>query len=596
MNLRDYQRDAVEAVHRELESHGSTLAVLPTGCGKTVIFGAVARDWSAGRSLVIAPTIELVDQAAAKIAAMTGDRVGVEQAGRSSCELGGYRDPYVVASKQTLMAKRGGQRRYKRITGVGLVIVDEAHGSTTEQFAEILEHFRAQGAKVLGVTATPKRADGIGLGTLFETCAYEMWIPDAIERGWLVAPRAVCCQLESLDLSEVGTKGRRGDFKEGDLAKVMETEQVVFEIAEVTARESVVDGRTLRTVVYCATVAEARAVAERLRDKHKIAAEWVCGDKRLCPDDRRKEILRSLASDDDPLTHVCNVGVLTTGWDCPNLEHIVTARPTRSVGLYTQIIGRGTRPLPGVVDFEGSTPENRRDAIAASAKPHFKVTDLCDNTLAHRLVGVADVLAGVTDLVGSGKKKPAENAVAEEVAEKLRRGETLDVGAEIAAARARAREREEEEERRRLERMRIASEARYKRVEVDALGQFGGDAVKARTGGVSFRMPFGKHKGEPIGSLPTGYMHSLLKYDAEPGGYKLAHKIKFLIESELSARRAQKEQTLGPARGLVDKLGRPLPPRGGPVPPAPAKPAAPRVDLRQRKFDSLLAEIDALLR
>lgn len=589
MNLRDYQLECQTAVHAQLEAHASTLAVLPTGCGKTVVFGAVARDWSHGRALVIAPTIELVDQAAAKLAAMTGDRVGIEQAGRSSCELGGYRDPYVVASKQTLMAKRNGERRYKRLGGVGLVIVDEAHGSTTEQFAEILGHFKSQGAKVLGVTATPQRADGIGLRTLFATCAYEMWIPDAIDKGWLVAPHAVCCQLESLDLSEVGTKGRRGDFKEGDLGKVMEDEKVVFEIAEVTARESRVDGRTLRTVVYCATVAEARAVAERLRDHHKIEAEWVCGDKRLCTEDRRKEVLRSLAEPHDPLTHVCNVGVLTTGWDCPNLEHIVMARPTRSIGLYTQIIGRGTRPLPGVVDFEGSTPLARRESIAASAKPHFKVTDLADNTLAHRLVGVADVLAGVTDLVG-GKKKGAENKIAEEVAEQLRRGETIDVGAQIKAAQARAKQREEEEERRRLERMRIASEARYKRLEVDALGQFGGgaDAAASRKG-ISFRMPFGKHKGKSIGELPGNYIHSLLEFAAKPGStFNLAPKIKFLLESELSARRGARKPS---APASPEVLSRPVP---RPRPEAPPRPA-PRVDLRQRKFDSLMAEIDALL-
>lgn len=596
MNLRDYQSDCQTAIHGDLQKHASTLAVLPTGCGKTVVFGAVARDWSHGRALVIAPTIELVDQAAEKLAAMTGDRVGVEQAGRSSCELGGYRDPYVVASKQTLMAKRNGERRYKRITGVGLVIVDEAHGSTTEQFAEILDHYKGQGAKVLGVTATPKRADGIGLGTLFETCSYEMWIPDAIDRGWLVAPRAVCCQLESLDLSEVGTKGKRGDFKEGDLAKVMEGEKVVFEIAEVTARESRVDGRTLRTVVYCATVAEARAVAERLRDKHGIAAEWVCGDKRLCPDDRRKEILKSLADPDDPITHVCNVGVLTTGWDCPNLEHIVTARPTRSIGLYTQIIGRGTRPLPRVVDFEGSTPELRRQAIAASAKPHFKVTDLCDNTLAHRLVGVADVLAGVTDLIGSGKKKAAENEVAEEVAKALRAGETLDVGAQIAAAKQRLREREEAEERLRLERMRIASEARYKRVEVDALGQFGGDAVAPRRG-IGYRMPFGKHKGKPIGELPSGYIHSLLEYSERPDGFKLQQKIKFLLESELSARRAQvagsPAAAMAKAGGMPDPKPRPSETKKAAPAPAPRKPVT---TVSERKFNSLLDEIDFLLR
>lgn len=591
MQLRDYQQDCVAAIHRELETSDSTLAVLPTGCGKTVIFGAVARDWSKGRTLVICPTIELVDQAAAKIEQITGRECDIEQAGRLAGNVFGLEDDYVAASKATLMAKRDGQRRYERFRRVGLVVIDEAHGAATEQYAEMLSYFRGRGAKILGVTATPKRADNKALGQLFKTCAYEMWIPDAIEKGWLVAPHAVCCQIESLDLSAVGTKGARGDFKDADLAKVMEQEEVIFEIAEITARESFVDGRVLRTVVYCATVAEAKAVADRLTKYHNIRAEFVCGDKRQQSQGEREDILKALARDDDALTHVCNVGVLTTGWDCPNLEHIVMARPTRSLGLYTQILGRGTRPLPGVVDFEGSTPESRREAIANSAKPHFKVTDTCDNTLEHRLCGVADVLGGEMDLVGSGGNK----SVAEAVAEQLRLGHTLDVQAAIEKARAAEAKRREEEEEQRRKRQAIESQAKYQRVEVDALGQHGAGAVRGRKH-IAYPMPWGKHKGKAISDLSTGYIRALLQnHESKASDFTIkSHKLKWMLESELSARRAVqsgkpesvKERFIEQRRAESDARQQPPAPR----PPQPPKPAP-----RPFVMDPELAEIEALL-
>ncbi len=538
MKLRDYQVDCEAAIRAEHERVDSTLAVLPTGCGKTEVFVSYGGKVDAGRVLTICPTIELVDQGANKFTARTGIKPDIEQAHRTSPESSLYRSPYVCASKQTLVAKRNGKARYERLNEIALVIIDEAHGAGTKQWGDLIGHFRDQGAKILGVTATPKRADDVALGNLFDSCAYEMWIPDAIDRGWLVSPLAVCCQLESLDLSQVGTKGKRGDFKDGELAKVMGDEKVVFETAEVTARESVVEGKVLKTVVYCATVAEARGVAERLRDKHGVRADWVCGDKRLCPSDRRRRVLEDFAAPDGSTTHVCNVGVLTTGWDFPGLEHIVMGRPTRSVGLYTQILGRGTRPLPGVVDFEGSDPTSRRAAIAASDKPHFKVTDLCDNTLEHSLVGVADVLAGLSQLADPSQKKSVDDAVAAEVAEQTRRGDPVDVQAAIAAAREAEKKRREEEEEKRRQRRLVASEAKYSRVEVEALGQGGAGSARGRQG-IGYRMPFGKHKGKSIGELNGNYISSLLKFSSDPSTtFKLGQKVKYLLESELSARKA----------------------------------------------------------
>ncbi len=170
----------------------------------------------------------------------------------------------------------------------------------------------------------------------------------------------------------------------------LEATETVYEIAEVTARES---GK-LKTAVYCSSVAEAQLVAERLVDNYGLKADWICADQKLCTDQRRKEVLTSFQEDPQGVQFLCNVGILTIGWDFPALEHIVMARPTKSLSLYTQIFGRGTRPLEGVVDFDASTPETRLAAIAGSLKPHFRMTDLVDASMEHKIVTSVDVLGG----------------------------------------------------------------------------------------------------------------------------------------------------------------------------------------------------------
>lgn len=489
MQLRDYQLDARASVHGSWEAHESTMVSLPTGMGKTEIFVSVADEWRSReidnyRVLVIAPMIELVDQAAEKLYRRTGMMPGIEQGGRRSNETDWGRSHFVVASKQTLTGKR---KRYQRLRDVGMVVVDECHLAATKPYADMIGHFRDLGAKVLGLTATPKRHDNRAMGQLFDDCCFNMGIREAIDLGWLVPPKTQCLQLQNLDLSEVGTGGPEGDFKKGELGEAMEDEKVVFEIAEVTARES----GTLKTAVFCATVNEARAVAGLLCDQHSLKAEWVCGDTKLCTPEKRKRVLHGFTRGD--IQVACNVGVLTTGWDFPGLEHIVVARPTKSLPLYTQILGRGTRPLPGVVDFEGSTPELRKQAIASSSKPHFVVTDLRDNSLHHKLVTATDVLGGEMTL------EAQERAVRELASG----GGPQDLLSVLDAARE-AQEAQEREERER--RARYRAQAEFHRLQVDPFNESQRANVDHSRKRKGAKMPFGKFKGKPIESLPSWYL------------------------------------------------------------------------------------------
>lgn len=481
--LRDYQTAAITAVHESWVFHDSVMVEMATGLGKTEIFTAIASRWPRGRVLVVAPMVELVGQAARKIAQRTGVYPDIEQAHNRASRM--FKNQFIVASKQTLTKND----RYKELDDIGLVVIDECHFAATDLYRQMLTHYRANGAQVLGLTATAKRHDGIAMANTFDDCPYQFGISEAVPAGWLVPAQARCVQLESLNLSTVQTNAS-GDFNQKQLDKVMEEEEVVFEIAEVTARES----GNLKTAVFCSSVNEARAVSERLVDRYGLKSEWICADQMKCSEEKRADVLRSFTQEPEGIQIVCNVGVLTTGWDFPGLEHIVVARPTKSLSLYTQIFGRGTRPLPGVVDFEGSTPELRRAAIAASAKPHFLITDLRDNALEHKLITAVDVLGG---RMGIEVKERAKEVVA------AAGGPVSLEQALIDAKRAEELAREAAE---RKKRQQIESRAEYKSVNVNPFdaNQRGnvemGNKKPANKGPV---MLFGKHKGKPIAAIST---------------------------------------------------------------------------------------------
>ena len=135
---RPYQTKARLAIEEGFKEHNSVLVELATGLGKTEIFTQVAKDWSAGRCLVIAPYIQLIGQAAKKIYLRTGEQPGIEQGRNWSVETPWGRSKYVVASKDSLMS--GDPPRYERIKDVGLVVVDEAHLSITPKWKELLDN------------------------------------------------------------------------------------------------------------------------------------------------------------------------------------------------------------------------------------------------------------------------------------------------------------------------------------------------------------------------------------------------------------------------------------------------------------------------
>ena len=346
MKLRPYQDEAVRATLAALFDVRSTLIVMPTGTGKTLVFASIAQvARRRGRILVLAHREELLDQAADKIRQATGLTCGIEQ-GERRVDTADIPD-VVVASVQSL-ARESRRSRFAPDAFV-LVIIDEAHHATAKSYAATLDHFGR--AKLVGVTATPDRLDGRALRRVFESVAYVYEIRQAIADRWLVPIRQKIVRCESLDLSQVRTL-RSGDYADDGLAEVMLDEAVLHEVAGPLL--DLIDARP--TILFAPTVAVATALADVVNTRAG-STRAVAVSGRSSGEDRAGAIRAFAAGERQVLV---NCALLTEGFDAPPTACVAVARPTKSRALYAQMIGRGTRISPEtgktdllVLDFTG---------------------------------------------------------------------------------------------------------------------------------------------------------------------------------------------------------------------------------------------------
>ncbi len=326
MELRPYQEEAKGSIFAEWgKGVRRTLLVLPTGCGKTIVFAKVAEECvrSGDRVLILAHRGELLEQAADKIYRVTGLGCATEKAGQT-CMGSWFR--VTVGSVQSLTReKRLGQFPADYF---GTIIIDEAHHCLTDSYQRILGHFGD--ARVLGVTATPDRGDMRNLGEFFESLAYEYTLPKAIRAGYLSPIKALTIPLR-LDLTGVGIQA--GDFKAGDIGTALDP--YLHQIAD----EMAVHCRGRSTVVFLPLVKTSQKFRDILNGKGFRAAE-VNGESA-----DRAEVLEAFGRGDYDV--LCNSMLLTEGWDCPSVDCIVVLRPTKIRSLYSQMVGRGTRLHPG---------------------------------------------------------------------------------------------------------------------------------------------------------------------------------------------------------------------------------------------------------
>lgn len=326
MELRPYQNEAVEAVLSEWDekSINRTLLVLPTGCGKTIVFSKVIEDRvrRGNRVLVLAHRGELLDQAADKIKKSTGLICSVEKAENTS--IGSF-FRVTVGSVQTLQRDKRLEQFSK--DHFDTIVIDEAHHCLSEGYKKVIDYFGD--SKILGVTATPDRGDKRDLGEIFESLAYQYSIVKAIKEGYLCPIKALTIPLK-LDMSSVGVQS--GDFKAGDLGNALDP--YLYGIADEMAKYCT----DRKTVVFLPLVKTSQKFRDILNERGFRAAE-VNGESA-----DRAEILRDF--EDGKYNVLCNSMLLTEGWDCPSVDCIVVLRPTKVRSLYSQMVGRGTRLSP----------------------------------------------------------------------------------------------------------------------------------------------------------------------------------------------------------------------------------------------------------
>lgn len=376
MQLRPYQEEAVQSLYDYFSRNdGNPLIVLPTGTGKSLTLSAFLKraieEWPETRVLVLTHVKELIQQDYAALMNIWPEApAGIYSAGLNQRDIDAK---ILFAGIQSI------HKHAYKVQRCDFVIIDEAHllsDNNNSMYRNFLNELREINPrlKVIGFTATPFRLDS-GLlydseNSLFNDISYEASILDMINQGYLapVVPKRTKTQL---DVSNVGTRG--GEFIPGQLEKAVDLDP----INQAAVEEIIEWGKDRRSwLVFCSGVDHAHHIRDALR-AHGATAETVVGST---PSAERARILEDFKS--GKLRALTNANVLTTGFDAPGTDLIALLRPTKSTGLYVQMLGRGTRKAP-----------NKTDCL---------VLDFANNVKLH----------GPLDLIKGGKKNKTEGGVA----------------------------------------------------------------------------------------------------------------------------------------------------------------------------------------
>lgn len=347
MQLRDYQTDAISKTIAAWQTHTDVLGVAATGAGKTVIFIKLATDLlderPDARAVVLAHREELIYQPIERLRAVAGEWLmrGALERPRVGLLLGEQKDydrQLTIATVQTL----GRQAHLDRLLAHGKIdylITDEAHHAISPTYLRVRDGLKAANPNLrhLGVTATPQRGDGLALANGFTHTAFTVTIADLVRQGYLVKPSwyAISTQI-SLD----GVRTQAGDFAPAQLAGRFDTDECRKVV--VAAHKEYASDRP--AIAFTVSVAGAHGLAEAFRAAGFSAASADgATDKQL-----RRQILADFRA--GRFQVLVNCGLWTEGLDVPEIACIHLARPTRSDGLYIQMVGRGLRPVPGKSD------------------------------------------------------------------------------------------------------------------------------------------------------------------------------------------------------------------------------------------------------
>lgn len=385
--LRYYQHASVDSAKSLLidEDLRAVLIVAATGTGKTQTFCTLASEWRHGRVLILSHRTELVMQAVERLESMSGGLyrlgrdIGIEQGQTTSRPY----NRFISASVASLKNKDR-LNRFAAQGGCGLIIIDEGHHATAKSYLRILDAFPA--AKVVGVTATPKRSDNKAMGMVFDQTAYVYGIEAAVPDGFLVPIHGEEVMIEEINLDNV-SKDSAGDLAAGQLDAEM-AKAMDGMIRELVLR---VPTGTEQGIIFCPGVLTAHYAAERLNREQPGCAAVV--DGKTDPLEREAIIRRFKAGE---IQWLSNCMVATEGFDAPATSVVAMMRPTSSSTVYVQCVGRGLRPLDGLLAglTEADQAAERLERISTSTKPRMRLIDFVGNNTKHELVTPVDILGG----------------------------------------------------------------------------------------------------------------------------------------------------------------------------------------------------------
>ena len=389
LTLRPYQEAAISSIYDYFQNNkGNPLVVIPTAGGKSLVMASfiagVLKAWPDQRILIVTHVRELIAQNHAEMIGLWPEApAGIYSAGLGKREA---QARVLFAGIQSI------HRRAHEIGHTDLVLIDEAHlipDNSSTMYRRFLDALQVinPALKVIGLTATPFRT-GSGMlhegeDALFTDIAYEAPVRDLIDAGYL-SPLVSKQPATRLDVSKVGT--RAGDFIARDLAAAVDQEATT----RAAVSEIITHGKDRKSwLAFCSGVEHARHVAEEFA-RQGITCRTIFGDT---PKEVRDAIITAFKC--GKIRALASMGVLTTGFNAPGVDLIALLRPTKSAGLYVQMVGRGTRLAPGkenclVLDFAGNVrrhgpidlvrPKRPGDGGDGDAPP--KVCPECDSILA----------------------------------------------------------------------------------------------------------------------------------------------------------------------------------------------------------------------
>lgn len=337
MKLRDYETRAIKALPGLLNLHKRVVAVAPTGSGKTVISAALIRKMTGARVLWLAHRKELLEQAVRQLVA-----AGIPESWIGLLTSAKRRN----AKKARILVASVGMFRSREVPEVDIIVVDEAHRTLAKSYVSILS--ARPDAFVLGLTATPWRLDGKGLGDVFKHLHVMATPTELIADGHIVQPRTYGIPKSKAKEILGGVPVQAGDYQTKALGKAMMKRSLMGDVVVECARLA----PDAPTLVFAVNREHGRALAARFSAAGSKVA-YLDGET---PTPEREAIIAALV--DGTVQVIVNVDVLTEGFDCPPVKCVALCRPTKSLTRFLQPIGRASRPFgtgrPVVLDHAGN--------------------------------------------------------------------------------------------------------------------------------------------------------------------------------------------------------------------------------------------------